>query len=46
MKAAKEGWTKEQCKNMEKAMMSGNTKEAYNTLKVLTMTQRHKSAVI
>ena len=27
-------------------MKSGNNKETYNTLKVLTKTQRHKSAVI
>ena len=26
--------------------MSGNSKEAYNTLKALTKTQQHKSAVI
>ena len=27
-------------------MMSGNSKKAYNTLKALTKTQQHKSAVI
>ena len=27
-------------------MISGNSKEAYNTLKALTKTQQHKSAVI
>ena len=27
-------------------MTSGNSKEAYNTLKALTKTQQHKSAVI
>ena len=27
-------------------MMSGNSKEAYNTLKALTKTQQHKSTVI
>ena len=36
----------EQCKNIEKGMMSGNSKEAHNTLKALTKTQQHKSAVI
>ena len=46
MKAAKEEWTEEQRKNIEKGMMSGNSKEAYNTLKALTKTQQHKSAVI
>ena len=45
MKAAKEEWTEEQGKNAEKGMMSGNWKEAYNTLKTLTKTQQHKSAV-
>ena len=29
MKAAKKEWIKEQCKNIEKGMMLGNTKEAY-----------------
>ena len=46
MKAAKEEWTEEQCKNIEKRMTSGNSEEAYNTLKALTRTQQHKSAVI
>ena len=46
MKAAKEEWIKEQVKNIEKGMMSGNGKEAYNTLKALTKTQQHKSTVI
>ena len=31
---------------MEKRMMSGKSKEAYNTLKALTKTQQHESAVI
>ena len=46
MKAAKEEWTEEQCKNTEKGMMSGNITEAYNTLKALNKTQQRKSAVI
>ena len=46
MKAAKEEWTEEQRKNIEKGMMSGNSKVAYNTLKALTKTQQHKSEVI
>ena len=46
MKAAKEEWIEEQCKNIEKGMMSGNSKEAHTILKALTKTQQHKSAVI
>ena len=46
MKAAKEEWTEEQCKNTEKGMMSRNNKESYNALRGLTKTQLHKSAVI
>ena len=46
MTAAKEEWTEEQCKNIEKGMKSGNTEEARDTLKALTKTQQRKSAVI
>ena len=46
MKAAKDKWTEEKCKNTEKGMMSGNRKVAYNILKALSKTQQHKSAVI
>ena len=46
MKASKVEWTEEQCKNIKRRMMSGNSKEAYNTLKALTKTQQHKSTVI
>ena len=46
MKVAKEEWIDGQFKNIEKGMMSGSSKEAYNTLKTLTKTQQHKSAVI
>ena len=46
MKAAKEEWTEEQCKNIEEGLTSGNSKEAHNTLKALTETQQHQSAVI
>ena len=46
MKSAKEEWIEEECKDTEKGMMSGNSKEAYNTLKAVTKTQQHKSAVI
>ena len=38
-------WIEEQCNNIEKEMLSGKSKEAYNTLKALTKTQQHKSAV-
>ena len=31
MKAAKKEWTEEQCRNIKKRMMSGNSKEANNT---------------
>ena len=41
MKAAKVDWTEEQCKNVEKGMMSGNSKEAYNILKALANTEQH-----
>ena len=40
MKAAKGEWIEEQCKNKYKGMMSGNSKEAKNTLKDLTKTQQ------
>ena len=42
MLAAKEEWTEEQCKNTEKEMISGNSKEAHHTLKALTKTHKHK----
>ena len=38
-----EEWTEEQCKKIEKGMMSA--KEVYSTLKALTKTQQRKSAV-
>ena len=46
MRAAKEKRIEEQRKYIEKEMKSGNSKEAYNTLKALTKTQQRKSAVI
>ena len=46
MKAAKGERIEKQCKNVEKRMMSGNSKEACNTLKALTKAQQHKSAAI
>ena len=38
MKAASQGWTEEQCKNIQKEMMSGNSKEVYNNLEALAKT--------
>ena len=46
MKAAKEEWTEEQCKDIEEGMMSGNGEKAYNTLEVLTKIQQHTLAVV
>ena len=45
MKATNEEPTQEQRKNMEKGMLSGNSKDTHNTLKALNKTQHHKSAV-
>ena len=42
MKAAEEVWIEEQCENMEKRMMSANSKEVYNTLKALTNTHQRR----
>ena len=39
-------WNEDQFKNIEKGLTSGNSKEAYNTLKALTKTQQHASTVI
>ena len=44
--AAKEEWTEKLCKHMKKRMMSGSSKEAYNTLKALTKAQQHQSSFI
>ena len=41
MKAAKEDWIEERCKNIEKGMMSGNSKEAYNIPKALIKIQQN-----
>ena len=46
MKAAKKDLAEDQCKNIEKGVTSGNSKEAHNTLKALTKIRQHKSAVI
>ena len=45
MKAAKKEWVEDQLKNTEKGMMSGNSKEANNTLTAVTKTQQHTSAI-
>ena len=41
MKAANEEWIEEECETIEKGMLLGNSKEAYNTLKALIKTQQH-----
>ena len=41
-----QAWIEEQCKNMEKGMMSGCSKEGCNTIKAVTKTQQHKYAAI
>lgn len=46
MREAKEQWIVDQCKNVEKGMAHGNSKQAYNTLKKLTKTEQSKTAVI
>ena len=45
MTAGKEKWTEEQCKNKEKELTAGHSKEAYSSLKALTKTQQRKSKV-
>ena len=45
MKARKKERTEEHCKNIQKGMMSGNSKEANNTIKAIVKTSQHKSAV-
>ena len=45
MNAARNKWIEEQCKNIEKEMMSGNNKVAYSTPKALIKTQLHTSVV-
>ena len=44
MNAARNKWIEEQCKIIEKGMMSENSKEAYNTLEALMKTQQHVSS--
>ena len=46
MKAANKEWIEEHGKNKEKEVKSGDSKEAYNTLKALTKTQQRASTVI
>ena len=46
MRAAKEKWIEKQCEAMEKGLETGNSKQAYNTLKALTKTSLPKAAVI
>ena len=46
MRAAKEEWIEEQCDNIEKGMETGNSKQAYSTLKALTKTSQPRANVI
>ena len=46
MRAAKETWIEEQCKAMDKGMQSGNSKQAYDTLRTLTKTSQARTPVI
>ena len=46
MKEARENWIEEQCDTIEKSMVTGDSKAAYNTLKVLTKTSQPRTAVI
>lgn len=46
MKEVKEEWIEEQCKTIDRDMESGNSKQAYGTLKALTKTSQPRTAVI
>ena len=46
MNEAKENWMSEQCLKVEKAIAKGDSKEAYQTIKVLTKSQQPKTSVI
>ena len=46
MTEAKENWMSEQCSKVEKATAKGDSKEAYQTIKVLTKSQQPKTSVI
>ena len=43
---AKEEWIEEQCSTIEKGMETGDSKNAYSTLKSLTRTSQPRTAVI
>ena len=43
---AKEEWIEEQCSTIEKGMETGNSKNAYSTLKSLTKTSQPRTAVM
>ena len=43
---AKEEWIEEQCSTIEKGMETGNSKNAYSSLKYLTKTSQLRTAVI
>ena len=46
MKEAKENWLDQQCRDIERGFERGDSKKAYETLKVLTKTEKNKSTVI
>lgn len=46
MRKAKEKWVSDQCFNIDIGMKYGNTKNAYNTLKLLTKKRQAKSTAI
>jgi len=46
MTEAMGNWISEQCSKVEKAMAKGDSKEAYQTIKILTKSQQPKTSVI
>lgn len=46
MKKAKEDWIEDQCCNVEEGLANGNSKKAYETLRILTKTQQRAATVI
>ena len=46
MKEAKENWISEMCDNIDTGMRKGNSKMAYDTLKLLTRPQQTRTSVI
>ena len=46
MKAAEENWIEEQCNDIDKGMMAGNSRKAYTTLKTLSKAKKPTATVI